>query len=74
MDINEAKDFLENRINPNMVETILNAAIEEGKKMAKPMIVNITKNGNIYTADKTYAEIKAGLPNVQLSLIDGAMT
>ena len=36
MDINEARDFLENRINPNMVGTVLRAAEEEGEKHALP--------------------------------------
>lgn len=63
MTLSEAKTFLEERINPNMVDTILNAAIEEGEKM-NIICATFSKDENDeFVCDKTYEELEEAVKN-----------
>lgn len=63
MDINEAKDYLENRINPNMVGTVLRAAEEEGEKHALPSGGEVGDVLKKTTDGAEWAEETKELPN-----------
>lgn len=77
MDINEAKDFLENRINPNMVGTVLRAAEEEGEKHALPSggevgdVITKTEDGVEWKAPYKPCDYSTEEQDTGLKWIDG---
>lgn len=58
MTLSEAKTFLEERINPNMVDTILNAVIEEGINMNIVWATFSKNDDDEFICDKTYEELE----------------